>query len=154
MKPIVSIKDVIGEMDLLVDGAKAFINKETGELITLLEEEISVVESGEEVNEIFECSDEAIIKAKTVLESDEYLPLPDKFEIHEYQIMKKFCYTIQNDDVQDELLYQIHGSGAFGRFKNTIHKYNIADKWYKYRQETLESIAEEWLKDKKIEYTR
>ncbi len=154
MKPIVKLKDVVGEMDILVDGAKAFINKETGELITLLEEEINIVESGEDITELFECSDEAIAMAKKVLESDDYLPLPDKFEIHEYQIMKEFCYTIQNDVVQDELLYQLHGSGAFGRFKNAIHKYNIADKWYKYRTETLESIAEAWLKEKQIEFTR
>ena len=90
----------------------------------------------------------------TLLESNDFLPLPDKLEIHEYQIMIDFCYSIKNVELQDELLNLLHGSGAFGRFKNAIHNYNIADKWYKYRQEKLESTAEEWLIDKQIEFTR
>ena len=67
MKPIVSIKDVVAEMDILVDGAKAYINKETGELVTLSEEEINIIESGEDITELVECEDEAIIRAKRVL---------------------------------------------------------------------------------------
>jgi hypothetical protein len=154
MKPIVALKDVVAEMDIMIDGAKSYINKETGELATLLEDEINMIESGEDITELIEFGEETILIAKKVLESTDYLQLPDKFEIHEYQIMTEFCYTIENAEVQEEMLYQLHGSGAFRRFKNNLFKYNLSEKWYQYRQYKLESIAEEWLMQNHIEFTR
>jgi hypothetical protein len=154
MKPIVALKDVVAEMDIMIDGAKSYINKETGELATLIEDEINMIESGEDITELIEFGAETILKAKLVLESTDYLQLPDKFEIHEYKIMTEFCYTIENAEVQEEMLCQLHGSGAFRRFKNNLFKYNLSEKWYKYRQYKLESIAEEWLIHNHIEFTR
>ena len=63
MKPIVSIKDVVNEMDIMIDGAKAYINKETGELATLLEDEINLIESGDDITELLELGEETILKA-------------------------------------------------------------------------------------------
>lgn len=56
---------------------------------------------------------------------------------HEYSIMERFCYEIKDAELSSELLFQIRGSGAFQRFKYAIHRYNIADSWYRYRQKAL-----------------
>lgn len=35
---------------------------------------------------------------------------------------------------------------------NTIHRYNIVDDWYRYRQKALEEITIDWLKANAIPY--
>ncbi|MGA3282478.1 MAG: hypothetical protein ABSD50_16030 [Smithella sp.] len=47
MKAIVSIKDVVNEMDGLSDEHSAFLNRYTGELVTLSMEELSIAEEDE-----------------------------------------------------------------------------------------------------------
>ena len=87
-----------------------------------------------------------IIKAKEVINSDDYLPLPSKFEIHEYNIIEEFCYSVVDD--------KIRGRGAFSRFKNAIRMNRIEEEWYRFRQEELEKIAIDWLEANQISYTK
>ena len=83
MRAIVSIKDVVDEMDIPSDEHSAFLNRRTGELVTLSDEEISAAEEDDNVDENPEWQQEMIIKAKEVIISDDYLLLPSKFDIHE-----------------------------------------------------------------------
>ncbi|WP_425429451.1 hypothetical protein [Desulfoscipio geothermicus] len=46
----------------------------------------------------------------------------------------------------------IKGSGAFRRFKDNIHRYQIAKNWYKYRDEAIKRIAIEWCEGNGIRY--
>ncbi|GAH05442.1 unnamed protein product, partial [marine sediment metagenome] len=78
-------------------------------------------------------------------------PLPTKFDIHEYDIMEKLCLSIKDKEVSNTMYSSIKGSGAFRRFKNNIHRYNIQDDWYEYRDAAIKEIAIEWCKDNNIE---
>ena len=95
-----------------------------------------------------------IQKAAQVLSSAEYLPLPTKFEIHEYAIMERFCLALEDDELGRELWRQMHGSGAFRRFRDTLYRHNIADTWFEFRQTAFAEIAEKWLETHHIPYTR
>jgi len=86
------------------------------------------------------------------LKSEDYIALPTKFDIHEYEIMKRFCLSIEDDMLRDDLLDAIQGSGAFRRFKNMIYRRGIQDAWYSYRRAALEEIAIEWLTEHGIAY--
>jgi hypothetical protein len=154
MKVIVSIKDVVNEMDVLSDEYSAFLNRHTGELVTLSNEEISAAEEDDNIDEYPEWQQDMILKAKEVINSDDYLPLPNKFEIHEYHIMEKFCHTIEDDKIRWNLLDKIRGRGAFSRFKNAIQMNGIEEEWYRFRQEELEKIAIDWLEVNQISYTK
>jgi Uncharacterised protein family (UPF0158) len=154
MKAIVSIKDVVNEMDVLSDEHSAFLNRHTGELVTLSNEEISAAEEDDNIDEYPEWQQDMIIKAKEVINSDDYLPLPNKFEIQEYHIMKEFCHTIEDDKIRGNLLDKIRGRGAFSRFKNAIQMNGIEEEWYRFRQEKLEKIAIDWLEANQISYTK
>lgn len=46
MPAVVSLRDVVNEMDVYVDGSHAFLNRSTGELATVGTEELSAVEEG------------------------------------------------------------------------------------------------------------
>jgi hypothetical protein len=152
MKINVSIKDIVNEMDVLSDEHSAFLNRKTGELITLSEEELSAAEENDDIVEYPEWQQEMIIKAQEVLSSDDYLPLPSKFDLHEYQIMENFCYSVVDDRIRGRLLDKIRGRGAFRRFKDAIHLNGIEDEWFRFRQEELEKIAMDWLEANHIDY--
>ena len=154
MKAIVSIKDVVNEMDVLSDEHSAFLNRHSGELVTLSSEELSAAEEDDNIDEYPEWQRDMIVKAKEVIDSDDYLPLPNKFDIHEYHIMEDFCCSIVDDEIREGLLDKIRGRGAFGRFKNAIHRNGIEDEWYLFRQKELEKIAIDWLEDNQISYTK
>jgi hypothetical protein len=162
MKAIVSIKDVVNEMDGLSDEHSAFLNQYTGELVTLSmdelsiaeEDELSIAEENDNIDEYPEWQQEMIIKAKEVISSDDYLPLPNKFDINEYHIMEEFCRSVGNDKIRGILLDKIRGRGAFRRFKDAINMNGIEDEWYRFRQEELEKIAIDWLEVNEISYTK
>ncbi len=55
--------------------------------------------------------------AYDIVESfDKYASLPTSFDIHEYDMMERFCYSLSDQKKQDILLNAIRGKGAFRRF--------------------------------------
>ncbi|MCI0499814.1 MAG: UPF0158 family protein [Planctomycetales bacterium] len=154
MKPIVSIKDVVNEMDVPSDEHSAFLNRRTGELLTLSTEELSAAEEDDDIDDYPEWQKDMIIKAKEVISSDDYLPLPSKFDIHEYHIVEDFCCSVEDDKIRGELLDKIRGRRAFSRFKDAIKSHGLKEEWYRFRQEKLERIAIDWLEGNQISYTK
>ena len=154
MTVVVSLRDVVNEMDVMSDESHGYLNKETGELVTITDEEINAIENNDDWGDYPEWQQEALVTAKKVLDSSDYLPLPSKFDIHEYAIMERFCYSVENPKLSDELSYQIRGSGAFRRFKDTIHRYGIEDEWYRFRDQAFEEIAIEWLESNGISFSK
>ncbi len=88
-----------------------------------------------------------------ILASDaDYLKLPTRFEIHEYEIMERFCLSYPDAKISDILLQTIKGTGAFRRFKDAIYQYGIEDDWFKYLDEAYKEIAIAWLKSNDLAY--
>ena len=48
------------------------------------------------------------VKIREVLASDDFLPLPSKFEIHEWSIMERFAESLEDDEASERLLRAIH----------------------------------------------
>jgi hypothetical protein len=154
MAVIVSLSDVIEQMDLTTDEATAYINRKTGELITLTHEEAALTEDPEEAAEAPQWQKDLLPKAREVMASEDYIPLPSKFEIHEWSIMERFAQSHTDAAVSDELDAALHGRGAFRRFKDAVHRLGIADEWYRFRDAALEEIAIEFLEAHGIAYQR
>ncbi len=154
MTPVVSLRAVAQEMDVFSDDEHAFLHKQSGELVTIRQEEMAIVESGGDLENYPPWQHDLIRKTQAVLDSADYLPLPGKFDIHEYAIMERFCYTVEDEELSQSLLSRIRGSGAFRRFKDAVHRHGLADEWHRFRQTALEEIAEDWLKAHNIPYTR
>jgi len=154
MKAAVLVKDVVDEMDILSDEHSAFLNRNTGELVSLSSEELSAAEEDDDIDKYPDCQQEMIAKAKEVLYSDDFLPLPSKFDIHEYSILEDFCCSVKDDGIRDGLLHKIRGQGAFRRFRDAIQILEIEEDWYSFRQEALAKIAIEWLEANHIPYAK
>jgi hypothetical protein len=145
MKPV-SLQAVVDEMNSVGDETTAYINNKTGELFTVADDEARLIEGGYKDDDFIpDWQKEMLPKVREVLESGDFVPLPDKFEIHEYSIMERFCRSIESDDLRQELLHAIRGGGAFRRFKSTIHRRSIQDDWYGYRDNALKRIAADFL---------
>jgi hypothetical protein len=156
----VKLQDVVEHLDMLNDESAAYLNKRTGELYWLTEDELlgsEEVDEDEDEDELVDLPDwqrEARLKAKEVTESDDWLELPGKFEIHEYNLMEEFCRSIEDEEHSKRMLQQIRGSGAFRRFRGAIAGIGLEQAWYQFRASALERIAVDWLDEHQIAYSR
>ena len=87
------------------------------------------------------------------METEHYLPLPDRFEMHAYSIMERCCLLVDDEDMRDDLCDAIRGRGAFRRFKDRIQAYGMAEAWYWYRDAALREIAMAWCEEHGITST-
>jgi hypothetical protein len=155
MTPIPLTK-VADELELLVEGMVAYIHRTSGEIITLSEEMRSCAEGDDEDFDAHSYGwgeDLPLEKIREVMDSDEWVALPDRFEIHEWNIMLDFTDTVQNADRRGELVAALRGRGAFRRFKDTLARHGLQDRWYAFHRQALEEIAREALDAAGIAYT-
>jgi hypothetical protein len=149
----VSLRNVVEEMQISTDGLHTYLNKESGEIVTITDEHIDAVDNGYDLNDYSDWEQEALKQAREVHSSNDYIEFPSQFEIHEYDIMQKFCFSVENQHTRETLLDQIQGSGAFRRFKNSILRYGIEQDWYKFKDQAYKEISVEWLESNGIAFT-
>lgn len=150
----VDLRDVVDAMDVQIDGWLAYINRETGELVGFSEAEVAFVQNTSGDDEVPEWQADMVAEAVEAQNSEKFVALPDRFDIHEYAIMKRFCETVEKEGLRHELLDAIRGSGAFRRFKAAIHRHAIAQAWWDYRDAAIENIAVDFLKAEGIPFRR
>ncbi len=150
----IKLEDVIEQLIFANESSTSFFNKKTGEIHLIPEEVERYVEQNmEDEDYIPEWEKEIIPIAKDIKNNlDDYIPFPDQFDIHEYSIMEKFCLSLNDEELRDIMYSSIKGSGAFQRFKNNIYHYEIADDWYKYKDDAFKEIAIEWCEHNNIKY--
>ena len=150
----VILSELIDALESQSDESQIYLNRNTGEIIYLTEEDIQAVENNDPLDDYPEWQQETIEKARIILgtSSEIFLQLPDKWDIHEYEIMENFIDTIENLELADNLNNVIRGKGAFRRFKDMIHEYDIQDHWYTHRDDALREIAIDWCREQNIEY--
>jgi hypothetical protein len=66
--------------------------------------------------------------------------------------MERFVREVQDSRVMKSLEAAIRGKGAFRRFKDTLIRLDMEEKWFAYKQNTLVEIAREWCADNEITY--
>ena len=150
----VKLKDVVDAFDEGGDEFSHYMDKRSGEISMITDEEMSAAEEDEPLSDYPEWQQESLLKAREILESDDFVRLPSQFDIHEYSIMERFAEVYEDRRTSAELLRSLKGKGAFRRFKDTLLDLDIQDAWYEFRRQEFEQIAIEWLEEEKIPYTR
>jgi hypothetical protein len=149
----VKLSDIVDGMDFQSDERSSYLNLITGEVVSITDEELRAAETNAPLEDFPEWQHDQIRIAREMLETDHYLPLPDRFEVNEYRIMERFCHSVDDDDLREDLCDAIRGRGAFRRFKDSIQAYGIAEAWYRYRDAALREIAMAWCEEHGIAYT-
>ena len=84
---------------------------------------------------------------------DKYLiPLPSHKQIDDYGTMKNFIEDLSDEEAQGWLSEAIKGAGAFRRFRSTLERFQLTDRWYDYLEAAHENIAIDWCEYYGIEY--
>ncbi len=150
----VSLRDVIDQLDLETSETTAYVNKKTGVVVAISKEDQDLAEAQEDgAADLPEWQRDAVREARSVLDSQDYIALPDTFDIHAYRIIEEFCSALTNEKARTVLLDKIRGAGAFRRFESAIHQLGVADDWYRFRYLGLKVIAIDWLEENHIAYT-
>lgn len=149
----VSLRAIVDELDMLPREYVAHLNPETGEIVALGPEDFYLVEEEVDPASLPDWQQEFLPKIREVVEGGSFLALPTSFDIHEYEIMRRFC-RIQEPQQREQLLDAIRGEGAFRSFKGIIRRLGLEDDWYQYRMSKLEEIAVAWLERNGIAYER
>ena len=98
---------------------------------------------GEDDPELFEDISEGFV--------EDYIPLPEQYDINEYRIMEEFIYELPQGKNQDVLERAMQGRGAFRRFKDKLYDLNLEQQWYSYKDSAYERIARQWCERHKID---
>jgi Uncharacterised protein family (UPF0158) len=153
MRQLVKLSEIIEVIDLPSEELTSYLNIKTGQIITIKEEDIRTVEDGDTLDDYPEWQLEDIRATRDFLDNeDDYLSLPTKFDLDEYGIMEKFCLSVEDMEMSETLYSPIKGKGAFRRFKDTVHRLDLADEWYKYRDQAIRQIAIDWCDLHKIKF--
>src|SRR5262249_42583543 len=109
---------VVGALEIQGDESRAYLDPEAGE--------IHLVELGVE------------------LDVEKLYLLPDKREIHEWEILNAFAHAKQGRAGRD-LLDAVHGRGAFRAFRAAVERRGLREEWFAFRTEAFREIARAWL---------
>lgn len=153
MATTVKLEDIIEALESQSDERCAFPDKRTGEVVLISDEEMRAAEDDDTIEDFPEWEQDLVRIAKEIVaETGDYIPLPSKFDIHEYSIMEDFCRSLNVAEMRETFCSLIKGSGAFRRFKDAVKDFGIENDLFKYRNDALKEIAIEWCQEHGIEF--
>ena len=123
MNPPVKLADLTDALDLMPEESGAWLDRQTGRVMVVEESVIQAIESvaGDAVPAgVADWQAEQSAAARGIVEGDvRYLPLPDKFEFHEYRQMEQFIGSVADTQISARLWNAIKGKGAFRQPKKS-----------------------------------
>ncbi|WP_428911986.1 UPF0158 family protein [Niallia sp. Krafla_26] len=148
----VKLQHILQGIEMQSDETCSYLNLNTGEIVYVSQEALSIADEGE-YEGLPEWQQAEVKIAFDIIDSiDKYVELPSQFEMNDYKIMERFCYSLSDVKIQDKLLHAIRGKGAFRRFKNIIDQIGLTKQWYEYRDVKYKEIAIAFCKLNSIDY--
>src|SRR5207245_8543407 len=112
MRAQVKLNAVIEALESAGDEHSFYLDKRTSEIVLITDEDMNAAEEDDLISEYPDWQRESILKAREILKSEDFVALPDRFDIHEYKIMEDFCLEFRDRNVGEHLLRLLKGSGA------------------------------------------
>ena len=151
----VNLKELAEQMDFMLDEWRYYLDRSTGEIISIDERYLGIAEDEDEesVLRLTEWEQDEVKQATDIINRwQDMLHFPDKRELGEYATMEEFSEGFADAHIRDCLCIAIDGSGAFRRFKNTINRFGIEDQWYTYKDQAMLEFARKWCEENNIPY--
>jgi len=83
---------------------------------------------------------------------DDAILMFDYRDKNDYDIMQDFICTIKDADLREKMFSHTNGRGAFRMFRCLLDENELADDWYKFRDNRYKEIAILWCEENNIEY--
>lgn len=148
----VSLDAVAHELAGLMEEMTAFVNRKTGEIVAVSNDELSSVEEEVDESDLPDWQAEMLPHLREIASGTDWAALPDKFDIHEWEIMRRYAGSIDDEDLSARLLHAIHGRGAFRMFRAVIEEAEIREEWFAFKHDALRDIAREALDNLGVPY--
>ena len=117
----------------------AFVNRRNGELATVSRDELALAEDEDlDAAELPEWQAEMIPRLREIVSRKEWVALPSKFDIHEWQIMSSFADTVGDPAISEQLERAIRGRGAFRMFRDVVERFGIREDWFEFKHAALQ----------------
>jgi hypothetical protein len=142
----VKLSAIMDALDMQSDETRAFLDRQTGEVAALSEEELRAAEDGDDLSGYPEWQRENIERAALVSADDgsRFVPLPARFEVNEWEMMRDFALSVEDAAASEALLDAIHGRGAFRYFKDQVRERGLIENWHAFRAGRYRQIASDW----------
>ncbi|WNR46903.1 hypothetical protein [Paenibacillus roseipurpureus] len=101
-KKPVKLDDLISQTEIQIDDTFTFINTNTGEVITLMREEMRAAEDEEHLEKFSDWQRENIEKAISIIEDEDgvYVDYTLRNNFNEYEIMEEFILSHKNQKIE------------------------------------------------------
>jgi hypothetical protein len=156
MGAVIKIDKILEALEYPEDW-ECFLDRNTGEVIVITDNEAPYIGQddegeAEDFADLPEWQRQTIEEVRRALESADLVPLPDRFDVHEWGIMRSFSGS-RPEPARTELLHAIHGTGAFRSFRVALDRLGLRDEWHKYRDDSLRQMVKDWLSVNGIPFT-
>lgn len=74
----------------------------------------------------------------------QYLEMPSSHNVHEYEYMMAFIYSLTDAALQEELFNVIGQPGAFQNFRKVVEDHGETEHWEHFRDASVEQVGVEW----------
>ena len=152
----VKLKDIVEAMDFQIEETTSLLDKKSGVIHHFADEVLAQVEDEDLEKLLAKCPEwqkgDYLAAAEYQMRSEDFVSLPSKFDIHEWQIMSDFAGTIQDPKIAAKLDRALHGTGAFRYFKDVLDECGLWDSWNAYRAKRFEEMAKKWCEENGVEW--
>jgi hypothetical protein len=144
---------ILDALEMQGDETHAFLDRQTSEVVVLLDEELRAAEDGDDLSDYPEWQRDNIGQANLVRADDgsRFVALPDRFEINEWEMMRDFALSVEDEAASGALLNAIQGRGAFRYFKDQVRERGLAESWCEFRAGRYRQIALDWCEEHGLE---
>lgn len=133
----VYLEDIAEKLEEASDHWEQYLNAATGEFEYLPDGEY--VEPDKEL-------------AERIDASDDYLRLPNQYDIHEYRIMESFAESVRDSSKSSRLFRALRGRKPYRHFKDEIIYLDLDQAYYAFRSRAFMEIAREWCENYDLPY--
>lgn len=142
----VSVREIVEEIQLLMDVDCVYVNRHTGEVLRVMDESGGLF--GDDVD------DDLHADPPKPAESKDWVAMPTKSDVHEWRIMERFSHSVEDEAASRTLLSAIRGRGAFRRFDDALIELGLRQDWFRYRDRSIAVQVEGVLEIEGIPFVR
>ncbi len=139
------LSEIIDAIEMHFEGSRSFVDRQTGKVLTFMQEELCAAEDDSPVDDMPEWQREVVTEAREALgdETGRFIELPDSFDADERGMMADFI-EMQEEKAAASLAGTLGGAGMFRRFKDRLYDLGLADEWFDYRSKRYRKFAIDW----------
>lgn len=151
----IKLSEIVEEMEKINQDLSIFLELETGHFYAVSDDDFRAVEDMSDLSDFSNFLDWEKEHIRKVIHieyhHDQFIKLPDSYDIHEHQLMVTFAQTLQ-EPLASELINMLYRKKAFRSFKDFVNDQGIEKMWYQFKEKQFYEIAKTWCERHGLDY--